>query len=95
MANFQSLGTLPWFIDAWKSIVKIGESSLLSSLSCLDGMLSGPQALFGFKLANSLFMPFSSMFKFPNSSILFRFMEISLSPGFENDEAKCVLRILA
>ena len=40
-------------------------------------------------------LPFSSIFIFPSSSILFRFIEISLSPGFENDEAKCVLRILA
>ena len=73
--------------------MNIGESSLLSSFSSLAGISSGPEALFVFKFVRSLFMPLSSTFIFPMSSIAFKFIEMSLLPGLEKDDAKYVLRI--
>ena len=74
--------------------MKIGANSLLSSLSSLAGISSGPEALFVFKCARSLFIPLSSTFIFPMSSIAFKFIEMSVLHGAEKDYAKYVLMIL-
>ena len=56
-ALFQSSGTIPWFSDAWNSIVRQGAISVANSLRNLVGILSGPLALYGFRLDSNLLIP--------------------------------------
>ena len=56
-ALFQSSGMIPWFSNAWNSIVRQGAISVANSLRNLVGILPGPLALWGFKLDSSLLIP--------------------------------------
>ena len=55
----QSSGTVPELRDFWKIAVSDGDISSASSLRILAGIMSGPQALFGFILLNSFATPSS------------------------------------
>ena len=56
-ADCQSSGTVPESRDFWKIAVSDGDISSASYLRILAGIMSGPQALFGFILLNSLATP--------------------------------------
>ena len=64
LACFQSDGILPQLSDFLKIIKRIGEINSLHSLSILLGILSGPAALCGFRICNSLLMPVYVMLMF-------------------------------
>ena len=49
-ASFQSFGTWPVWSDLLKMISSIGEIWWLNSLRTVGGMVSGPAALWGFRL---------------------------------------------
>ena len=48
--SFQSFGTWPVWSDLLKMISSIGEIWWLNSLRTVGGMVSGPAALWGFRL---------------------------------------------
>ena len=52
-ADRQSSGTMPESRDFWKIAVSDEDISSANSLRILAGIMSGPQALFGFILLNS------------------------------------------
>ena len=49
-ASFQSFGTWPVWSDLLKMISSIGDIWWLNSLRTVGGMVSGPAALWGFRL---------------------------------------------
>ena len=53
----QSNGTMPEFNDCWKTTLSIVAASRGISLSRRAGILSGPDALFGFILLMRFTMP--------------------------------------
>jgi len=57
LADFHSAGSTPWCKDDWKIRVKIGAISCNSVLRKYAGILSGPVALWGFRMCKRLANP--------------------------------------
>ena len=60
-ASFQSFGTCPVWSDLLKMISSIGEIWWLNSLRTVGGMVSGPAALWGFRLDRICSIPVAEM----------------------------------
>ena len=58
LAFLQSAGTQPVSRDVWNIFVKTGEISSAATFYMYVGMLSGPEALCGFKSRRSFATPF-------------------------------------
>ena len=57
-ADFQSNGILPLSIEIWRIWARPGANSSAASFSNLQGMLSGPVALWGLMSFSSFWTPF-------------------------------------
>ena len=57
LAVFQSLGTMPLWMDLWYISTRIGAISRLNSFNTVAGSESGPAALSGYMFCNIFSMP--------------------------------------
>ena len=55
-ASFQSVGTSPMSSEVWKIVMSMGAISSAARESTLLGIISGPEALCGFKVLKSFVM---------------------------------------
>ena len=60
-ASFQSFGTWPVCNDLLNIISSIGEISWLNSFRMVGGIVSGPAALWGFRLDRICWIPVAEM----------------------------------
>ena len=97
LASFHSSGKTPWLIEAWKNKASTGASSFDSSFNTLDGIPSGPAALWMLRPSSNFLTPSDDTVKEPmeGNGLGPLFLMVALSSSLLKTEENCSFSIFA